>query len=454
MVKEAKCVCKQEVLNFGQIPVSKRTEGFVYLKNVCRNSVVFQINQEKLAHYLDITPMKDKLLPDETKALKVSFLSKSELQLETEICINLRGGRSLSIPFKVETIIPKIIIKESLYDFGEVTTLGTSMPLTMTIVNESDIGTNLIMDLREKDDLSKEFEGVECLDIHLVEETNGNDMPSCILPLDENHSEVLSDDSQLKEPNDHEEESEEEDELEYNKRKSLRFFQIIVKPLQTIKFLLRFTPKDIKKYLLELPIKLKGFGRLDSLSKQILCSGLKPRFLLQPQEIEFKKKIITTVEKCFPSVAELTISNPDSKKIYWKFDLPPQKSANENVFNIYPNEGYVEAGQSHIIKTGFNPLAPGEYEKIIPLFIDYNYSKPYLELRLKGSGANSKMMFDRREAILPPVPLNIRAKCVVQVINDGYENMGIRSYISPEFDALKLEVKFLDGQTLGVTKQR
>jgi len=46
----------------------------------------------------------------------------------------------------------------------------------------------------------------------------------------------------------------------------------------------------------------------------------------------------------------------------------------------------------------------------IPLFLDNDKEKPYLIIEFRGEGADAKIYFDRREIILPPVPLNIETK--------------------------------------------
>lgn len=166
IVKEMKCVCKQDVLDLGQIPVCKKSDNnYLTLKNVYKNIAVFQISLDKLPPYVEITPFKDKILPDETKSLKVSFFCKEEIKIDSEITILFRGGKSLVIPFKVETILPKVTILEEELNFGEVTTLGVSSNLMMTLMNHSNIPATLILDLRDKDDGPKEYEGIECVDI-------------------------------------------------------------------------------------------------------------------------------------------------------------------------------------------------------------------------------------------------------------------------------------------------
>ena len=73
-----------------------------------------------------------------------------------------------------------------------------------------------------------------------------------------------------------------------NQKPSSRCYKIVVKPKEPLYFSVRFSPKDVKNYQVELPLKLKGYGRLETLGKNILCRGIKPRFLMQPQNIEFK----------------------------------------------------------------------------------------------------------------------------------------------------------------------
>jgi hypothetical protein len=73
-----------------------------------------------------------------------------------------------------------------------------------------------------------------------------------------------------------------------------------------------------------------------------------------------------------------------------------------------------------------------------------------LQIHLSGIAAKPRLLFDKREVILPPVPLNITSKAVFKVVNDGFENMKV-SY-KPMQDFV---VSFVgpDGDLLGVSKQ-
>ena len=44
--------------------------------------------------------------------------------------------------------------------------------------------------------------------------------------------------------------------------------------------------------------------------------------------------------------------------------------------------------------------------------MDGNHKKSHMKIKFKGEGIFPKITFDRREVILPTVPLNIASKCV------------------------------------------
>ena len=57
---------------------------------------------------------------------KVFFYSKLECKINETITISFRGGKPILLPFSVTTIIPKVKILESQFDFNSITTLEQS----------------------------------------------------------------------------------------------------------------------------------------------------------------------------------------------------------------------------------------------------------------------------------------------------------------------------------------
>ncbi len=157
-----------------------------------------------------------------------------------------------------------------------------------------------------------------------------------------------------------------------------------------------------------------------------------------------------------PDFEKIILTNMDhTKPITWKLDT---KSIDEDrAFSIQPTQGKIDPGQQQSITVGFSPLNPGQYEKIVPLFLDNNTTKPYGSITLKGLGDFPKLLFDRREIILPVVPVDVESRCTFKIINDGYENLSLKYEISNDVgnigkEYFKLEVP--EGKNLGVTKPK
>lgn len=63
-------------------------------------------------------------------------------------------------------------------------------------------------------------------------------------------------------------------------------------------------------------------------------------------------------------------------------------------------------------------------------------------------------MFDRREVLLPPVPLNIESKCSFKILNDGYENLNLRHKVFGEEGNINVKLRFPEGNSVGMSKKR
>jgi hypothetical protein len=64
---------------------------------------------------------------------------------------------------------------------------------------------------------------------------------------------------------------------------------------------------------------------------------------------------------------------------------------------------------------------------------------------MKGSAARPKLLFDRREVLLPVVPLGIESRCTFRVLNDGYENLNLRYRIIGDDININLKLVFPNG---------
>jgi len=163
-------------------------------------------------------------------------------------------------------------------------------------------------------------------------------------------------------------------------------------------------------YQFPFPISLLGQGVLPSITRVTQAVGLKPRFILEPQAIEFKRKIITTLDKRVPGLSSINLCNPDLRVLKWCIDT--KKLDDDQIFSLLPNSGSLQPGEQVEIKAVFNPYKDGTFEQCAELYIDDNLDKSQISIRLKGEGLFPRITFDRREIILPIVPLNVTSKCV------------------------------------------
>lgn len=168
--------------------------------------------------------------------------------------------------------------------------------------------------------------------------------------------------------------------------------------------------------------------------------------------IRFKKKIINDKDNgCFhPFVEYLTLRNPTDRLLRWKLDLGgphksgasftsyssaslfsrgPKEHLPKSCFEIEEKRGELKAKESVSINVSFNPVEEGCYYHKVPLFIFNEEKGTYqqeAELRLEGEGKYPSLQFNRRELILPAVPLGIEAIGMFEVQNEGYETISLK----------------------------
>ncbi|CAD8117028.1 unnamed protein product [Paramecium sonneborni] len=443
VVTEPKCSVKQGSLDFKDVVVCKPETKIISVKNHSKSTAVFAIKSQ--IDCIEVMPMKGRIHSDESKDIQVKFFSKEEKTIKGEIVIQIRGGKLLIIPFQAQSIIPKIEIEQMNFEFGNVTTLGTSNQMPLTLVNSSPVSVELVLDLRPQSENPKAPDGIECLEFK-PQDDDDTIMHSV-------HPDQEDDEPKEEDPLDDVSEKSEPIEIE---QKIYRQYNISIGAGKTQQFLLRFSPKEVKQYSFDIPLTLARFGILPTLLRRVTCKGLKPKFLVEPQAIEFKKKIITSPDKCFPTVEEIKLSNPDKRDVHWKIDAQSLKS--EKIFSIEPQEGVVPSGQQSKIRVKFNPYGPGQFNGIVQLYIlsdpDIPPTLPYVEIQLSGSGAYPRLLFDKKEIILPVVPLGIQSRCFFRIINDGYENLNLKYNWAQEISNFNLDLKFPEGTTLGVAKSK
>jgi hypothetical protein len=69
-----------------------------------------------------------------------------------------------------------------------------------------------------------------------------------------------------------------------------------------------FQPLDIRLYDFFIPIELVGVGPIPEILRKIVAEGTKPRFLVDPISLDFKKKYLVNLDN---NAALKSMSNAD-----------------------------------------------------------------------------------------------------------------------------------------------
>ena len=439
-VTEARCMFMQKILDYGVIAVGIKVEKTISIKNSDPKNAIFHV--KRFPNQMIVSPMRGKIPPEGKFPLKVVLCTMFEEELNGELEVMVRGGKApLKLQVHASSVIPRVYIQEPDIDFGQVTVSSTLLR-RFTLVNESPIPAILYLNLEDHPEfeISLPSEDADIESTILVPATMDKESPF-FLKEDEDDA-----DDPKPDPLMNEEESEEE-EIEEVHRK----FKITVAGGKSVGLLLRFSPKDTEPYQFNLPILLAGVNQtVAGLLKTVNGEGIKPRFIVEPAVLKFKNKVISS-DKNFASVTQVLLSNPEAATTRWKLDTSTLDS--DMIFSMKPSEGTLESGTYANVRVSFNPTQATVYESRVDLYLD-NIPDPYMTLTLQGEGTVPRIVFDRREVILPIVPLNITAKTTFHIINDGYENVELSSSVPQDAGNIQLTVNFTDGKQLGVTKQK
>ena len=163
-----------------------------------------------------------------------------------------------------------------------------------------------------------------------------------------------------------------------------------------------------------------------ALRRPVVAEGLRPRLLVSSSRAHFGSRIILGERvKKIPYTLELTLSNNDPGELSWQLANPPDST--KGAFGFLPSSGSLPEGGSVVVKVTFLPRVPQVYECTVPLFLDGQREKAYMEVALWGKGRFPHLEFSEKEVVMPPVPLGVRSFARFNIINRGYDNLEVCS---------------------------
>ena len=467
---DTRCEATPFSLNFGSIAVGEPRKLEINLKNLyTRNSAIFHVDPKTVLPHLKISPMTGKVGPEASIKIEVEFSSKEQISnLQKNFTIIIRGSKNLIIPYTVSVIVPKVVIHEQAFDFGTIT-YGNANNLQMTIENTSPIVAKLNLDLRVKEGdpeteqflcLKVEQEKVNADDSLVIEEMDidpEEERRKKAAKLEEEKKEIMNNEKSLDDfmPSEDSQEEEREKSIASDIPDNNNCFVLTLKPNKVYKFNLTFTPQLTKNYSFNLPLTLNGFKEFTDLLRPITCKAVHPRIVLEPIDgvRDFKKKTISQLEGSGPDNLSLRVSNPDSSQAA-RFFIDTTELEEHKVFHLSKTEGVVPPKSSVDIIIEFRPTKPKDWQFKLPLYVDDDRNNPRAVITLKGVSAFPRILFDRREIIMPIVPLGVESKITFNIFNDGYQTVNLKGHIIETFAHFPIKIFFPDGPSLNSKKQR
>ena len=179
------------------------------------------------------------------------------------------------------------------------------------------------------------------------------------------------------------------------------------------------------------------------LKRQILDKKIDSTITISDMVVKLPKTFIYENQKNF-RLKEIKIASvqPD-KKLEWKLILP-ENWHNEAIFDVRSTNGIISPNQDGFVTLQFifEQRAQKEYKTQVTLKVtDEEGVQTTKIIKLEGEGLFPRLYFDKRELIMPIVPLGIESVVAFKVKNEGYEN----EEINAEFETYPqgaLPVKF------------
>ena len=488
-----------KMIDFGKFGVGLKRVVTVTLRNSGSTAGVFYVQHDSIPQYVKVTPMVARIESGESIDLLVTLSPNEEYILDPNfaaLAITVRGGKPLLIPLSAVVIMPDVVIDGD-FEFGGVI-VGSVARRRITLINKSDIHTELAVDFRayaphwritpprptgDDDNMSVGDQSILRYDF------DGWEMPGAVAGgspkkgdgnASESDDDDVDDDDSANDDIDEEDFSDLLEDDEGLVRSLPSRFILKLNPGAVLMFDLVFkptvaSPEEGFSFDFMLPVSLFTTIEvpLEGLRRHVAGFGLEPRIRIESPLIDFgSRPFPAEPERRVPYSLSLRIYNtcPRSEPVSWFADKSnlaqyfPGQPGSTRIFDISPDRGIIAPGRSETVQVSFFPcVADRTFINTIPLHLEGGdggepNAPPYLELEVTGKGIPLQLSFDRREVILPPVPLGVTARATFWVINTGFDYLELQVRIpANEITAavgVPLTVSFPNGQILSAAHER
>eukprot|EP00755_Sulcionema_specki_P010722 Sspe_Gene.7078::Locus_2392_Transcript_2_2_Confidence_0.625_Length_8917::g.7078::m.7078 len=449
-VQEAKCTFNVQKLDFGCVAVGSASQKVVTLRSLGPNTAVFTLSN--LPAGMTVSVPRGKIPPGQSFDITVTLRPTQPQPYTGQLACTVRGMKQqLKLAIKAEAKIPQVELQtEDSLDFKKIF-VGASEWRQLRLINLGNIPATLLLDLSEVPDFALANADRKLIDAATdTEDSQQSKGQGGTISV---HRDETGEDSE-------EEEDEEGSEEEYLSKTRKGFkYKITVFEKATLTGWLVFTPTAVTQtpYTFPLMLSLAGIPMTDhashSLMKEVRAEALKPRLVLSHSQIDFGSRVVVKdgTSKAANHIA-LRLTNEVEMDLEWELVMP-QNDSSADVFRISPTSGKLSPGHTFPVQVAFTPAEVRSYQMRVAVYLDKNKSQQYMELIVRGNGANPALTFDRREIMMPVVPLEVPSRTVISINNEGYEALELKWRLPGaekplEMGPLPISLNFPEGATI------
>mmetsp|Transcript_18627 Transcript_18627/g.36432 ORF Transcript_18627/g.36432 Transcript_18627/m.36432 type:complete len:3020 (+) Transcript_18627:106-9165(+) len=439
---EASCQFKSKTLAFGAMCVGVPVNKTVHIKNTGKTKTVFKCGA--LPDGVSVQPTTARLEAGASLPLVVSLNPVEAMIYNQILTCEVRGRSEKSKPLKLEitgeAVIPDVEVVQDEIDFSGVT-LGANGTHPVSIMNRSGVSVIMQIDLSSKPEFSLNYP-------KSFANNQQDDLPIIPLHLADNNLDGKEEDGTPEVP------------------EKENAFQLTIKPESTLAFELVFKPTAVKQHAFELPLVMKGLSAYAGVRRVVAAAGLKPKVALSHATVDFGDKVILKPDRALknPYLLRFEMKNEELTDLDWSLAFPDiitgimedetgrnQVEPADVTWRVEPTKGTLLPGQSCTVSIFFSPTQGMSFNLPLNLYLDgQEGGPPYLTVPVLGIGTPPMLTFDKKEIVMPTVPLGVESKASFQIHNRGYENLELKYTLPQSGDRLPLVVNFPMGSTLGV----
>ena len=459
VLPETKAEFVEKRIQLGVMAIGTEKTATATLKNTGLHPLAFFVNDFDERLGITVSPEKEIVQPGESTVLQIAIIPTAAMTYDnTNISVKVRGGKSVYCKLAGSSVIPEIILEESVFAFDTVAT-GSEWRLPFTITNKTSILSTLILDFSMYPDFKPFIKGIDddpqiCTQAipNVQEDSAGN---SIILSNPSTVGNML--------------------ELQHKKKSKVpvNIWKISLMPNARLSADLIFRPTVAKHFSFQLQLYLQGVFENKSLNRHVTATAVQSVLDVTSFVVDFGDRVVSRDPLSRVSYFLETSFKTNSSGVSWHIKeckevtkefvagemklVPPtakkddDDDASAQIFFVSPLKGDLAPQSSGSIRITFQPQSSGDYSKKLDIYVkgQPNPDRPYLTLMCIGSGVFPQLTFSKQMVELPTVPLGVTSRAAVTVFNNGYNSLRMNYKVSPNVP-VPLEITYPDGNEVNI----